>query len=151
MKKIAYQKNKGFVLIAAIGVSAILFLMVMAYYSYAKVNFDNASRLYEQTRMDLSILNALIYFEQQIKSGDLKTHKIDFDENKCSVEGYVIAAKGDEEVYGKHQIKFVPGDYHISMVCSYESTTKRSNDIRPFFVINISDAGTVMRFKKYSY
>ena len=150
MKKIAYQNNKGFVLMAAIGVSAILFLMVMAYYSYAKVNFDNVSRVYEQTRMDLSISNALIYFEQQIKSGDLKTHKIDFDQNKCSVEGYVIAAKGDEEVYGKHQIKFVPGDYHISMVVSYFSQTKLSADKRAFFIMNISDTGTAVRFKKFS-
>ncbi len=152
MKKITYRKNnKGFVLVAAIGVSAILFMMVMALYSYTKVNFDHSARVYERTRMNLSISNALEYFKEQIALGDLKTHKIDFDENKCSVEGYVIAAKGNEDIYGKYAIQYVPGDYIISMVCSYLSENKRSSDQRAAFIINISEIGTVLRLKNYSY
>lgn len=152
MKKLAYQKNnKGFVLVAAIGVAAILFLMVMAFYSYTKVNFDHTSRVYEQTRLDLSLNNALLYFTEQIKIGDLKTHKIDFDENKCSVEGYIIAAKGDEEIYTKHLIKYVPGDYYIKMVASYTSPTKRTTEKRASFIINVGNIGVVPRFKQFYY
>ena len=121
----------------------------MALYAYAKVNFDTAVRVYEGTKVEISLKNALVYFEEKIKQNDLSSEKITFDANNCDVDGKVVKANGSEAEYAALKMPHAPNDYIVSLTCAYKAEQKRTDLKNAKYIVNVSDNGTVLRYKKF--